>query len=48
MGMLTAEKENKEGNKYEPEPVLSFTDVHAAYKPVKPFFYMFSSGKHDK
>jgi hypothetical protein len=40
--------ESEEGDRCEPEPMLSFTEVHAAYNTVKPFFYVYSIGKHDE
>jgi hypothetical protein len=37
-----------EGDEREPEPVLSFAEVHAACETVKSFFYAHSIGEHDE
>jgi hypothetical protein len=43
----SGEKE-EEGDKHEPEPVLSFTEAHAAFEAVKSFFYAHSIDELDE
>ena len=48
MGVLRAVKESKYGYRCESEPVLSLAVVHATFKTVTPFLYMYSIGKLDE
>jgi hypothetical protein len=38
----------EEGNKCNPEPVLSLTKAHTTYEMVRTFFYMHTTGKHEQ
>lgn len=45
--VVGAVKQKEEGDKWEPEPVLSFTAQHAAYETVNSFFHSQGIGKYD-